>query len=272
MVTIKPDSIDWNKLWKKARAEKNYRSKTPADWDRKAASFARRNTNSLYAEQFIKLLRPHKTWSVLDIGCGPGTLALPLAKRVKNLTGLDFSPKMLAILNRQAAAQNSTNISTFTLSWDDNWEEQGIEPHDVVLASRALAVDDLETSLRKMNRFARKSVAVTDRVGPGPFDPAAFSAIGRELKPGPDYIYTVNLLYQMGIQASVQFIRHEDTLECDSMREAMDMYTWMFHDLKTREKKELKKYLQSITTRTATGSFIIHREHVPTWAFIRWHP
>lgn len=271
MVSIKSDNLDWNELWKKARAGQNYRSKTAADWDRKAASFARRNTGSVYAEQFIRLLQPHKSWSVLDIGCGPGTLALPLAKLVNKVTGLDFAPKMLDILNRQAAAQGSTNISTFTLAWDDNWEEQGIEPHDVVLASRALAVDDLGAALQKMNRFARKSVAVTDRVGPGPFDPQAFAAVGRELQAGPDYIYTVNLLYQMGIQASVQFIRHEETMECESMDEAMDMYIWMFHDLGQHERKELQKYLHSITRKTASGSLIIHREHVPTWAFIRWN-
>ena len=113
---------------------------------------------------------------------------------------------------------------------------------------------------------------VTDKVGHGPFDPQAFSAIGRKLDTGPDYIYTVNLLYQMGIKASVNFIRLEESLPCKDIEDAMDYYMWMFPDLNEDEKKQLKKYVQSITTSTNDGKYTIQRKQVPTWAFISWEP
>lgn len=50
-------------------------------------------------------------------------------------------------------------------------------------------------------------MAITDRVCHGTCDPDAFAAIGRPLNPGPDYLYTVNLLYQLGIRTTVDFIQ-----------------------------------------------------------------
>jgi len=270
MTKIKPDTLDWNELWKQARLERSSGEKKASDWDRKAPAFARRNADSLYADTFIKLLNPRPTWSVLDVGSGPGTIAIPLARRVRKITAIDFSPKMLEILAESAGKKGAANISVQTLSWTDNWRDHGIPVHDVAIASRSLAVNDLRAALEKLNRFARKTVVITDKVGPGPFDPEAFSAVGRELKTGPDYMYTINLLHQMGVQASVNFIRLESTLLCKSMEEAMDLYIWMFPALSTDEKKRLKKYVQSITTTAVDGTFSVHRKHIPTWAFIRW--
>jgi len=272
MQDLRLEDIDWNRMHRTALAEKSSPRKTAADWDRKAESFAERNSGSLYAEKFIDLLRPEPSWSVLDIGCGPGTIALPLAARVKNITALDFSGAMLDILNNRAAEANITNITTARLSWTDDWAAQGIAPHDAAIASRSLAVNDLEAALIRLNESARKVAAVTDRVGPGPFDPGAYRAVGRNLEPGPDYIYTVNILYRLGIHASVDFIHLEDEIPCASFAEAMEMYTWMFRNLSAAESEKLQHYVRSVTTRKTDGTILLHRPHAPTWAFIRWQP
>lgn len=272
MTKIQPDTIDWNELWKQARLKKSFKSKKAEDWDKKAPSFAQRNSTSLYIEKFIALLDPEPSWSILDVGSGPGTLAIPLANEVKHVSALDFSPKMLEILKKRITEKGVQNISTHQLSWTDDWHQNGIHEHDVTIASRSLAVEDLRPALEKLTLYAKKHIVITDRVGRGPFDPDAFSAVGRELKTGPDYIYTVNLLYQMGIQASVDFIKLEESIHCSTLDEAMDYYIWMFHDLTGDERKRLKKYVQSITTSTSEGAFTIIRKHVPTWAFIRWEP
>jgi SAM-dependent methyltransferase len=272
MKEIQLKDIDWNLLWQKAREEKPQKSKGVGDWDRRAASFFKRNAHSLYNRKFIALLKPEKSWTVLDIGCGPGTLALPLSRQVKRVTALDFSPGMLAILKQQAEKDHIQNISPHTLSWTDDWGKKGITPHDVTIASRSLAVKDLRPALEKLTRFATQSVIITDRVGHGPLDPKAFQAVGRELKTGPDYIYTINLLYQMGICATVDFILLEDSQTYSSLDEAVESHLWMFRDLTETERKRLKKYVRSITTSTDDGRYRIHREYVPAWAFIRWHP
>ncbi len=48
--------------------------------------------------------------AVLDVGCGTGTLAIPLAKKTKSVTALDFS-KALSKMN-QAARRH-----VYVISW-----------------------------------------------------------------------------------------------------------------------------------------------------------
>jgi len=266
------EDLDWGLLWQQAKKKKTWRSKGPADWDKKAASFAKRTARSIYTEKFIELLDPKPEWSVLDIGCGPGTLALPIAARTRQVTAIDFSGNMLKILEKKAAALGVNNISTCRLSWQDDWHSHGIAPHDVAIASRSLAVPDLKKALTLLANYATKWVCITDRVKHGPMDPNAFAAIGRPLNTGPDYIYTLNLLYQMDYLPTVDYIRLEEVLEYASFTEALSSYSWMFRDLNDNEKKRLKKYVRSITTIAADGTVSVHRQYVPTWAFISWHP
>jgi len=271
-VEIRYSDIDWNRLWQNARQDKSWKSKTAGDWDRRAASFAQRTAGSVYADTFIDLLQPSSSWSVLDVGSGPGTIAIPLAKRVERITALDFSPAMLSILDQKAREEGITNITTCNLSWNDDWQRHGIVPHDVVLASRSLSVPDLRDALERLTRYAKKTAVVTDRVGHGPFDPDAFKAVGRVLDTGPDYIYTINLLYQMGIRAKVDFINLDNSSTHATLDEALESYTWMFHRLTAAEKKRLKKYVQSITTSAHNGTVALNRKDITTWAFISWKP
>ncbi len=270
--TMDITTIDWNLLWKQAKRKKTWKSKKAEDWNKKALSFAKRTSTSQYTKHFLNLLSPLPEWSVLDVGCGPGTLALPLATRIRKVTALDFSQKMLAILNPKAIEKKLNNITLHQCAWNDDWHEHGIRPHDVAIASRSLAVADLKAALVKLTAYARSLVAVTDRVGPGPFDPDAFAAIGRPLSTGPDYIYTVNLLYQMGYLPKIDYIELEKEVPYRDEQEALEGYLWMFRDLDAKERKLLKKYLRSITTINADGSVIIHRSRPPIWAFISWIP
>ena len=48
---------------------------------------------------------------VLDLGCGTGQLALPVARRVQAVAGVDPEPDMLARARRAAAEQGVTNAS-----------------------------------------------------------------------------------------------------------------------------------------------------------------
>ncbi|ADK85037.1 Methyltransferase type 11 [Desulfarculus baarsii DSM 2075] len=57
--------------------------------------------------------------SVLDVGCGPGTLAIPLAKAGARVTALDNSAGMLAALKRQSFSQQ-LEITTINSNWRDH--------------------------------------------------------------------------------------------------------------------------------------------------------
>jgi 2-polyprenyl-3-methyl-5-hydroxy-6-metoxy-1,4-benzoquinol methylase len=52
----------------------------------------------------------HPEDSVLELACGPGTLAIYLAGRVKEIHAIDISGKMIARAERKAAEQKVNNI------------------------------------------------------------------------------------------------------------------------------------------------------------------
>ncbi|MFJ8009896.1 class I SAM-dependent methyltransferase [Streptomyces fagopyri] len=48
---------------------------------------------------------------VLDLGCGTGQLALPLASRVRSVIGMDPEPDMLRLAKESAARQSEQNVT-----------------------------------------------------------------------------------------------------------------------------------------------------------------
>ncbi|HSR36631.1 MAG TPA: class I SAM-dependent methyltransferase, partial [Desulfurivibrionaceae bacterium] len=111
------EDIDWNALWQHARHAKSWKKKKPADWDQRAAGFAARNLDSPYVTQFLGKLPLERNWSVLDVGCGPGTLSLPLAQEVRRVTAIDFSSAMLDELRQRATAAGFENITAIQAAW-----------------------------------------------------------------------------------------------------------------------------------------------------------
>jgi len=262
--------IDWNLLWQNARKQKSWSSKGPADWDRKADSFASRNMSSPYVSLFLERLPLASDLTVLDVGSGPGTLSIPLAGLVRSVTAVDYSAGMLDALSRKAEEKDIHNIRTIQGAWEDDWLQLGIGVHDIAIASRSLAVANLSLALQKLNDHARDYVFIADRISPTPFDPAAFAAIGREFQSGPDYIYTVGTLYAMGIHPCIDILKLDRDYVFRDIDEALDSYAWMFTDLSSREKEALTGYVRSKVIHAKGGQVTLRREHPPRWALIWW--
>lgn len=263
-------AIDWNQIWREARKRRSCQGKGREEWNRKAASFARRNRGSGYISKLLPFIDVQSGETVLDIGSGPGTLALPLAMVAKEVVALDFSGQMLAELNSAAAEDGLANITTVLAAWEDDWQTLGVGVQDIAVASRSLAVDDLGAALVKLNEWSRRKVVITDRVGAGPFDPEVFAAVGRPFEPGPDYIITVNLLYQMGINARVDFIPAEVSEIFATREGAADSYLWMLDELRPGEQLDFARFLDERLTEEADGSWRLTRNHIPQWAVLSW--
>ncbi len=264
--------LDWNQLWKNARRQKSWTSKGAADWDQKAPSFAARNADSPFTSLFLARLPLSPDLTVLDMGCGPGTLAIPVAEKVRAVTAVDYSPGMLAALQQRIVDQKITNIRPLLGAWEDDWRQLGLEPHDLIIASRSLAVDDLAPALQKLNDYARKWVFIADRIAPTPFDPAAFAAIGRPFHSGPDYIYTINILYSMGIHPLVDILQLDGDTVFASRDAALQAYNWMIKDLNPIETAALRDYIESRIIQVDGERITIRRQHPSRWALISWEP
>lgn len=267
-------NIDWNAAWAEAQAQSRNEQKRPygdpAFWNKRARNFAdHQNGKTDYPRQFVNRLCLEPDWSILDVGCGPGTLALLLADRVKRVTALDFSENMLAILKERADAARINTIDPLLASIDDDWDSLGLAPHDLVIASRSMATPDLEGILSKLTRFARKKVVVSAMVGKGPRDHRIMEAAGRTREPGPDYIYVINQLYRMGIYASLDFIVQNIERAYDSHDAALDDCRWMFDAMTEEEENRLRRFFRE-NLEERNGIWILAGSEPIRWAVISW--
>lgn len=264
------NNLNWNTAWREARRKRKHDQSDNTFWNRRAPSFAKHTKTSSYARNFLRFMNPQPEWSVLDIGCGAGTLAIPLAGLVRTITAIDFSDVMISILDKRCWDLGVTNISTRVLGWEDDWETSGIREHDVAIASRSLVVEDLQTAIIKLDRMAKRQVFITSLVGDGPFDRKIFEAIGRNLDRGPDYLYVYNLLNQMGILADIAFVTSGDNNKTyTDVDDAVKGLHWMLNDITAEEESRLKAYLEQHFVKTKKG-WVLSYQHPVRWAIISW--
>jgi SAM-dependent methyltransferase len=264
------DPIDWNEAWRVARARRTRRGDSET-WNRRASSFAKNASTSGYTERMLELMSPEPGWTVLDVGCGAGTLAVPLARRVRSVTALDFSARMLELLGARCAEEGLRNVVPVLGSWEDDWGSLGIGTHDVALASRSLSVDDLRGALEKLDRTARLKVFVATTVGDGPVDRRVFEAVGREYVPGPDHRYPLNLLRQLGIPATVSFIPVAGARWYRSHDEAVESLAWMLPDPTPPELDRLRDWVGRVL-RPGPDGLALPSPPPVSWAVISWSP
>lgn len=82
---------------------------------------------------------------VLDLGCGTGQLARPIADRVRAVVAVDPEPEMLALARHAAAERRAANI-TWTLGTDSDVPAVG-----ALLPRRALAAVTLGNAIHLMD-------------------------------------------------------------------------------------------------------------------------
>ena len=82
--------------------------------------------------------------SVLDVGCGPARLSVPLAKLAKSVSALDPFAKMLEYAKKNAKEAGAKNINFIQKDWSDEASIKGLPKHDIVLASRSVGLFDIK--------------------------------------------------------------------------------------------------------------------------------
>jgi SAM-dependent methyltransferase len=261
-------SIDWNQVWKEMRAQRTTVQRTASGWGKHAPNARRIIEDERYARDFFNIMKPQSDWTVLDMGCGPGTLALPLAPLVAHITAADFSQGMLDVVAEECRARGIANVTTKELAWEDDWQAAAAGTYDVIIASRSLVCDDLEEAVAKLDRAARQKVFISTIVGDGPFDRRVFEALGRSLNAGPDYMCNLNLLYQMGIFARVDFIQ-QDCRKYESPDEAFESLAWMIDKITEAENRRLKAFIDQHLIREQ-NHWVTDYERIVPWAVVWW--
>ncbi|TOP24653.1 class I SAM-dependent methyltransferase, partial [Vibrio parahaemolyticus] len=92
--------------------------------------------------QFRELMDFTGAQSLLDVGCGPGSISLCLANQFKEVIGIDYSGGMLEMAKIRAKELGISNAHFEKLAWEDNWDT--LPKVDIAVASRSTLVDDLK--------------------------------------------------------------------------------------------------------------------------------
>lgn len=190
-------------------------------------------------------LRPDDV--VLDVGCGPGTLVLPLSGRVRKVVALDEAEGMLRTLERECALRGIGNVSTVARAWKDLPGGRG---HDLVLASQSPAIRSGD-DLRAMENASRERCCL---IVPCPSDTMAtrnelWELVVGEFHPSDAYSskYPVNLLRDMGRRVET-FRLTGEVVTTHSVKDAVAhfvRYFGIFADIDAEKIRIIEEHLRS---------------------------
>jgi len=206
---------DWNEIWKQRQLlqeSSKISGDSTHDWSRKEnAERYDANARNEYDERVkttIASLGAGKEMRVLDIGAGPGTLAIPLAPLVKEITVVEPGAGMLGVLKAHAERDRLRNITCVQKMWEDVDSARDLQgPFDIVIASLSLTMHDIREALRKMDDACSGSVHLFWFVDMPFWERMSFDLwqplYGRPYYTGPKADCLFGVLYQMGIYPDV---------------------------------------------------------------------
>ena len=90
-------------------------------WDVMAEDYRLFSIPKFSEDSFLKLLEEHNFIRtedrVLDIGCGTARYSIALAARVRSVTGVDVSPKMIAYGREAVKEFGLNNVALYQMPW-----------------------------------------------------------------------------------------------------------------------------------------------------------
>ncbi len=161
--------------------------------------------------------------TVLDVGVGPGRLALPLAAMVREVVAVDESQPMLSILRREARRLGLTNIRPVL----GRWEDVEVAPADVAICSYVLPwVEDAASFLEKIASVSRRRVFISMSAIPSDAFYDAFwrHFHGKPRLPAPTYLDAVNVLHELGIHPDIRIVEVPSLSRFRTLAEAVAEY------------------------------------------------
>jgi len=255
--------LDFGRLYREHLAASGGRQKPPEAWDARAADLGRELEGSPYVYELLGRIDLTGCRTLLDVGCGPGTIALALAPRLERVWGLDYSRGMLEAMMAHAAARGLGNVEPILRSWEEPWDD--VPACDLVIASRSTLVRDMEDALARLDAKAKRRACLTSLVG-GRFVRAdVLALLGRERPAYPDYIYIVNLLHRMGRHPrldTIQAGRRSD--ERQGLDQLVKRVEFSLGALSAEERQRLEDWYREDPDRAESG-----REPY-RWAFVSW--
>ncbi|NTV77374.1 MAG: class I SAM-dependent methyltransferase, partial [Methanothrix sp.] len=247
--------IDWNEVWK-SRTRGNRESSPGRDcariWESRESALRFWNmcvANYHRTEMVIQGTDITPDSRVLDIGAGPGTLAIPFAGKVVHVTAVEPAEGMCSVLKEKMAEFGRENIDIVQKRWEDVDVARDLQPpFDVVIASFSLGMPDIRAAIEKMMQASSRYIYLYHFAGPTSWDrqwQELWQKLhGRAYQPGPKSDVLYNVLYQMGIYPNVSAFRLEHNQPYASLDEAVGALAPQAQAETEEQKAVLREYLR----------------------------
>ena len=266
--------INWEKLLELANRTNNFtKDANPGKtWDQFGFMYDKMSRMEKgYTKNQIDTMILDPEDRVLDVGCGTGRLCVPISKKVSQVTAIDAAPNMLSYAKKYAAEENATNLIFHQMDWNDEDEINKLEKHDVVFASRTVALSDI----KRLNKLAKKYVFLLSFAN-GPslreIQLDLFKGIEGNLQLDSTgnrqlgYNIRFNMLYDLGIDPSVVVVKDGFEKNYQNRNDAYDDLRTMGTVASTQEelfRENVNKHL----IENLDGSVKFLRE---TKSFVMW--
>jgi len=249
-------AIDWNQIWQEMLQE-NLNSKGSSRcstfWEtaERAADFLRssREEGEERIQAMINSLDITGESRILDIGAGPGTLAIPLSSKVGHITAVEPAAPMAALLREENRRIGATNITVVEKHWEDVTSGDITAPYDLVIAAYSLGMPDLKGAIIKMQEVCCGKIYIFFSAGK-PFWEEMMVYLWPHLHntsyhPGPKVDIIWNLLYQMGIYADIRVSLLVQRNRYNSVNDAVDEYSPRMMITQQWQRELLTQYIKN---------------------------
>lgn len=194
--------------------------------------------------------------TVLDIGAGPGTLAVPLTLSGCRVTTVEPSEPMGIAMETYRKYAGAGKISEIRSKWEDA-EADKVGKHDYVISSLSLMMGDIRNCLAKMDACANKEVHIFWFL-----TPPSLSRGNIELWPalhGEEYCHEPtadilwNILLQMGIYANLSIEKRKKSQSYPTIEILYEDYYSRMVVKSEEQKKTIRDFLKGKIIETEKG-------------------
>ena len=188
-----------------------------AFWDEIAKPCSHYERRSEYADEFLRRsgIMPGET--VFDMGCGSGTLCLPLADDGHRVFCADLSGRMLQSVRDVIEEEGLELLTLKKLSWQEDWSAQDLPVCDLAFASRSiLGVDPAECAVKLSGRASRR-VCITLPVDSEMFKhPDSSYQSGSDEEMDENVSKCVKAVKDLGYDPVLEYMEHGSKEGCPS--------------------------------------------------------
>lgn len=232
-------------------------------WDRMAKELEGLELPTFETDDFLHLINKvsplDSSMNVLDIGCGAGGYSLALAPYIKNIIGVDVSPKMIEAANNKVGKKIQNNIRFHCMDWfkadidKNDWRKK----FDIVFAHMTPAISDYSTFEKMISSsrkycFLEQPICMKNNIQDKALEHIGIHDIGKH--DDRDFLHAFEYLWLKGHRPIIQYkdgyIKTKKTVE--------DATEWCFDRAKisTEIPDDVKSVIKSYLSKVAVGNFV----------------